>query len=32
MFEKCVVNLRDDERKEITDLTKKGTATACWIM
>ena len=28
MSEKYVVNLRDDERKELTDLKKKGTATA----
>jgi hypothetical protein len=28
MSEKYVVNLRDDERKELIELTKKGTATA----
>jgi hypothetical protein len=32
MSEKYVVNLRDDERKELIDLTKKGTATARRIM
>lgn len=32
MSEKFVVNLRDDERQELTDLTKKGTATARRIM
>jgi len=32
MAEKYVVNLHDDERQELTDLTKKGTDTARRIM
>jgi hypothetical protein len=32
MSEKYIVNLREDERKELIDLTKKGTDTARRIM